>query len=77
MAEFKRNGCYIVDEVSYLCIGFTQNDEQAVLAPFWSDDEDCSPNIQNDDYIVLENVVPEEVFEFEGTMQGYVTFESK
>lgn len=50
------NMAYAADgEVSYLCIGFTKDKEHAVLAPYWSDDEDCTPCIQNDEYLVIQN----------------------
>jgi hypothetical protein len=54
--EIKQNMAYVADgEVSYLCIGFTESKEKAILAPYWSDDEDCQPIIQKDDYLIVQN----------------------
>lgn len=54
--EIKKNMAYIADdEATYLCIGFTDNKEHAILAPFWADDEGETPDIQDDPYLVVQN----------------------
>ncbi|TVX93012.1 hypothetical protein [Paenibacillus agilis] len=71
---FVKNVGYVHDEVSYICIGFTKDAKEAVLAPYWADDEDSGPDIQNDDYLVVENRVTDEYLSL-GLCGGRLTME--
>jgi len=59
-----------------MCVGKTEDEQTAVLMPYYSDDEDCSPSLHPADGLLLVTSCGwndwEELKGYEGT--GYIEF---